>query len=241
MKVETIAYEIEGRSYEGRLVYEPAAGPRPGVVMGPNWMGVTDHAEARARLLGAGRYTVFVADMYGAGVRPADAAQAAALANPLRENPIESRKRILGALAALKKAGTDRGVLDSRLAAVGFCFGGGNVLDLVRAGARLAAAVSIHGDLATPSPAGPGDIKAAVLAVHGSADPVAPKAQRDAFEAEMEAAGARWRLLVIGGAVHAFTDEGMNVPGVAVYDRTASRLAFDATHAFLDEAFASPV
>lgn len=238
MKVEAIAYEIDGKRYEGKLLFEPFAGPRPGVLMGPNWMGVTDEAVARAKLLGEGRYTVFIADMYGAGQRPVDPAQATALADPLREAPDESRRRIAGALDVLKKEAASRGVLDAkRLAAVGFCFGGGNVLDLARTGALVQAVVAIHGDLATQAPAHPGEIKASVLALHGSADPVAPKEQRDAFEAEMNQSGALWRLMIFGGVVHAYTDVGVNIPGVAVYDEPAARLSYQFTHDFIKAAF----
>jgi dienelactone hydrolase len=111
------------------------------------------------------------------------------------------------------------------------------VLDLARAGAALQAVVSIHGDLATPMPATSGEIKAAVLAIHGAPDPVAPKAQRDAYEAEMTAAGCPWRLMVFGGVVHAFTDEGANFPGVAVYDEHAARVTFQMTFDFIKDAF----
>ena len=81
----------------------------------------------------------------------------------------------------------------------------------------MQAVESMHGTLVTPQPAKQGEVKAAVLAVHGAADPIAPKAERDAFEAEMEAAGARWALLTFGHAVHAFTDPQANLAGVAVY------------------------
>jgi dienelactone hydrolase len=238
VKIETIAYEIDGRPYEGKLVFEPGAGPRPGVLMSPNWMGVTAEAAAHATLLGEGRYTVFVADMYGAGKRPAGPAEAGALANPLRAAPTESRRRIAGALDALKREADSRGVLDARrLAAVGFCFGGGNVLDLARSGADVRAVVSIHGDLTSPLPAQPGAIKASVLALHGTADPVAPKEQRDAFEAEMTQAGAHWRMMIFGGVLHAYTDIGANVPGVAVYDESTARQSYQLTHDFIQEAF----
>jgi dienelactone hydrolase len=96
----------------------------------------------------------------------------------------------------------------------------------------------MHGTLATPQPAKRGDIKAAVLAVHGAADPVAPKAERDAFEAEMAQAGARWALMIFGNVVHAFTDPQVNMPGVAVYNETATRHGYALAHAFIADAFA---
>jgi dienelactone hydrolase len=124
-------------------------------------------------------------------------------------------------------------------AAVGFCFGGGNVLELARDGADLAAAVSIHGDLKTALPAGKGTIKAALLVAHGAPDPVAPKADRDAFEAEMNAAGAKWQMLVFSGVLHAYTDQGADVPGVAAWDEPATRQTYALTHQFLADAFAA--
>ena len=104
------------------------------------------------------------------------------------------------------------------------------MIDLARAGADVQAVVSVHGVLATPAPAKKGDIKAAVLVLHGAADPISPKAHRDMFEAEMDAAGARWYALKFGNVVHAYTDVGVNIPPVAVYRRArdAPRLCADA-------------
>src|SRR5262249_62009951 len=113
---------------------------------------------------------------------------------------VNARKRGAAALDTLVKEADKRGIGDaSRKAAVGFCFGGGNVLELARSGAAIDAVVSLHGDLATTMPAKAGDIKAAVFVIHGSKDPVAPKADRDALEAELDGAGANWQLPDFGG------------------------------------------
>src|SRR5215470_15494044 len=174
MTVEPIAYAHEDITFAGTLVYQTGAERRPAVLMAPNWMGVTDKAIARAQLLAAERYVVFVADMYGAGTRPADFGEAAELANPLRVNAPEQRRRIRAAYDALIREAGERRLIDHRRAAIGFCFGGGNVLELARDGTDLAAVVSIHGDLKTAAPAPTGAVKAAVLAIHGVPDPVAP-------------------------------------------------------------------
>jgi len=238
MKVETIKYPMGALTAEGALVYdEKVAGKRPAVLMAPNWLGLTDRAVERGKLVAGDRYVVFVADMYGQGTRPADFGEAAKLANPLRENAVEQRKRIRAAFDTMIAEGNRRNLIDDRRAAVGFCFGGGNVLELARDGADLSAAVSIHGDLKTAQAAKKGAVKAKLLATHGASDPVVPKADRDAFEAEMDAAGAKWQMLVFSGIFHAYTDQGFDVPGVSIWDEPTTRQTYALTHQFIADAF----
>jgi dienelactone hydrolase len=240
MRSEMIKYPMGALTAEGALIYdENVSGKRPALLMAPNWMGMTDGAIERGRLIAAGRYVVFVADMYGAGTRPANFAEAADLANPLRADAIEQRKRIRAAFEAMIAEGEKRALIDERRAAVGFCFGGGNVLELARDGANIAAAVSIHGDLKTALQARKGAVKAALLVAHGAPDPVAPKVDRDAFEAEMDAAGAKWQIVLFSGVLHAFTDQGADVPGVAAWDEPAARQTYALMHQFLTDAFAA--
>lgn len=240
MQTERIKYPMGALTAEGALIYdENVSGKRPAVLLAPNWMGVTDTAIQRGELVAENRYVVFVADMYGAGRRPADFGEAAALANPLRADAIEQRSRVKAAFETMIAQAQKRSLIDDRRAAVGFCFGGGNVLELARDGADLAAAVSIHGDLKTALPAGKGTIKAALLVVHGALDPVAPRADRDAFEAEMNAAGAKWQMVTFSGVLHAYTDQGADVPGIAAWDEPATRQTYALAHQFLADAFAA--
>ena len=239
MHVEQVTYELAGKKYVGALVYdETVKRPRPALLMCPNWMGMRQQAIDRAALLAGDRYVVFCVDMYGEGIRPKDFGEAAALANPLRDDPAEDKRRVRAAYDTFLRLGKERGLINDQRAAVGFCFGGGNALDLARDGADLKAVVAIHSDLKTKAPAKPGDIKAALLVIHGTPDPVVPKADRDAFEAEMDAAGAKWQMLLFSGIFHAYTDEDSNVAGVAIYDENASRQTYALTHAFIADAFA---
>jgi dienelactone hydrolase len=239
MHVEQVTYALNGKNYVGALVYdETFKRPRPALLMCPNWMGMRQHAIDRAALLAGDRYVVFCVDMYGESIRPQDFGEAAALADPLRDDPAEARRRVRAAYDTFLKLGKERGLISDQRAAVGFCFGGGIVLDLARDGADVKAVVAIHSDLKTKAPARPGDIKGALLVIHGAPDPVTPKADRDAFEAEMDAAGAQWQMLLFSGIFHAYTDVESNMAGVAVYDEPAARQTYALTHAFIADAFA---
>ena len=179
-------------------------GPRPLLLMSPNWRGVIKPAIETGQTLAEKGYVVFVADMFGEGNGPVGTENPLEFLQPFVSDVAGMRRRIVAALDTLTKEADRRAVGDiTRRAAIGFCFGGLNVLDLARTGADVQAVVSMHGTLTTPRPAGRGDIKAAVLAVHGAADPVAPKAERDAFEQEMTAAGAPRILVPVDGSENA--------------------------------------
>jgi dienelactone hydrolase len=182
---------------------------------------------------------VFVADMFGEGNGPVGSEDPMEFLKPFMADVAGMRRRVAAGLDTLTREADRRAIGDvTRRAAIGYCFGGLNVLDLARSGADVQAVVSMHGTLSTPQPAQLGDIKAAVLAVHGAADPVAPKAERDAFEQEMTAAGARWALLTFGDVVHAFTDPAADMPGVAKWNEPATRHGYALAHAFIADAFA---
>jgi dienelactone hydrolase len=241
MTVESIFYSVSGISCRGALVWdETVKATRPLLLVAPNWRGVIKPAIETAQMFAGEGYVVFVADMFGEGNGPVGTENPMEFLRPFISDVPGMRRRIAAALDTLTREADRRAVGDiTRRAAIGFCFGGINVLDLARSGADVQAVVSMHGSLGTPQPAKAGDIKAAVLVVHGAADPIAPKAERDAFEAEMTAAGARWAMLTFGGVVHAFTDAKENNPGVAVYDEPATRHGYALAHAYIADAFSA--
>jgi len=238
--IEQISYTAGGRTFVGALVYdETVKTKRPLMLMAPNWLGVSDDAIKRTQMMAGNRYIGFVADMYGEGKVSAGPPEAAGLADALRADPDERRRRIAAALSALEEQAAKRGIGDnSRKAAVGFCFGGGNVLELARAGADLQAVVCLHGDLTTKQPATTaGQIKAPIFVLHGSCDPAADKTQRDAFESEMDAVKAKWQMLVFGGLLHSFCESEADVPGIAEYNAPAARQSYRLLDQFIVDAF----
>ena len=239
MQVETINYSVAGAEFQGELVFDDTtAGLRPLLVMAPNWAGVTPRAVEIGKELAAQGYVVFVADMHGLARRPTGSENPMEFLKPLIADPAMTRARINGALDTLTREAVERKIGNPDLrAAIGYCFGGANVIDLARSGTDVAAVVSMHGNLKSGMEAKSGDVKASILVVHGAQDPIAPKADRDAFEAEMIAAGADWTMLAFGGVFHSFTDPNANRPPSSQFSSKASRYGYSLAHTFIADAF----
>ncbi len=240
--VETrVNYGIDGNLFEGWHVYDDALeGPRPGVLVVHQWTGISDYERRRARMLAEFGYSVFVADVYGAGVRP-QGREAGVEAGKYRRDRELFRSRLLAALALLKNAPeTD----PQRVAAIGYCFGGTGVLELARAGVDLAGVVAFHGGLTSEEGfrAVPGGVRAKVLVLHGAVDPFVPPAEVDAFLTEMNQAGADYQFVAYSGAVHSFThQEAGNDPSRgAAYQEAADIRSWIAMQTFFAEIFTQP-
>lgn len=237
VKTEIVKYNAGGTKFVGFLAYDDAAaGKRPGVLVAPEWWGLNDYAKHRATQLAELGYVALAIDPYGGGKVAADAQEAGRMATALKQNTKELRARAAAALETLKK---NPHVDPSKLAAIGYCFGGTTVLELARGGAELAGVVSFHGDLATPTPAQPGQIKAQVLALHGGDDPFVPPEVVAAFQKEMQNAGAKWQLNIYGGAVHTFTNPDADKRAMkgSAYNATADRRSWREMREFFSEIF----
>ncbi len=240
MAVERIQYQAGGIIGNGALIWnDKISGKRPLLLVMPNWLGVTETIIERATKMAGDKYVAFVACMYGEGKTCDGPAEATEWMTKVRQDRVEGRARVNAALQAMIAEAEKRGIGDaSKKAAVGFCFGGGNVLELARSGAELDAVVSLHGDLATRLPAKKGNVKTAIFVIHGTKDPVSGKADRDALEAEFDGAEANWQILDFGGRLHSFTEEEANMPGVAEYDAGAAHQTFRMLDDFIQDAFA---
>ena len=240
MQARPVEWKLGGDTFSGVLVFDDTnAIRRPGLVMVPNWMGVTPSAIDKARQIAGDDYVVLVADVYGKGQRPKDAKAAGALSRVLRDDRALLRLRVEKSVEVLKaqhgKAPLDAG----RIAALGFCFGGTTALELARAGSDVAAVVSLHGGLSTPLPAKEGAVRTSILVLNGADDRGVSAEDIAAFGKEMDAAGADWQFVNFSGAVHCFAEADANSPPNCLYNERAAKRAFEMTHDFLRERFAA--
>jgi dienelactone hydrolase len=236
MQTQDIDYRGQGVDLRGYLAFdEKGEGKRPGVLVFHEGLGLGDFAMARARMLAELGYVAFAADMFGDRRQARNLQEVANLVGGLRSQPETLRARGRAALAVL--AGLPQ-VEPSKMAAIGFCFGGSVVLELARDGADLAAVVSFHGALATQMPAAPGKVRASVLVLTGADDPLAPPDQVKAFEDEMRNAEVRdWQLVSYGNTLHGFSNPAADgsMMRTAMYNARADRRSWAAMRGFFDE------
>lgn len=234
ISVEFVDYQVEGQSLQGCLVFQKdASGQQPGLVMAPNWMGVSEGAIEQAKLIAEKGYAVLVADLYGTGVRPTNGDEAAAVMNAVKNTPAE-RLRMQGAMDTLLSQ-QHVSIDANKVAAIGFCFGGHCVLELARSGAELKAFVTFHGGLDTEDTDGAKNISGSILVLNGADDPLIPAEQIAGFVEEMKGHNIDWQLINYGGAVHSFTDPSANVPGMSEYNEKVTQRAFAQMYQLFDD------
>ncbi len=235
---QTIEYTQGDTTLEGYLAYpdDKSTAAKPGVIVVHEWMGLNDYAKSRADQLAQLGYVAFAVDIYGKGVRPTTPAEAGAQAGKYKSDRALFRARLLAGLEELKKHNVDV----SRIAAIGYCFGGTGVLELARSGADIKGVVSFHGGLSAGDvPEEP--IKAKILVLHGADDPFVPKAEVEGFEDEMATTKADYKFIAYPGAVHAFTNPNNKgeIPG-ALYNADADAKSWQEMLTFFKEIELNP-
>ncbi|RMH37993.1 MAG: dienelactone hydrolase family protein [Nitrospirae bacterium] len=237
-KVRTtpIAYTHDSVKLVGELAWDDAIqGKRPGVLVVHEWWGLNDYARKRARQLASMGYVAFAVDMYGEGRVTAHPDQAGAWMNEITRNIQLWRARAMKGLAILQQQPL---VDPNRLAAIGYCFGGATVMQLVYMNAPVNGVVSFHGSL--PLPEGPlTGIYPRILIAHGSADPFLTDEHIRAFQQAMDEANLDWQMIIYGGARHSFTNAGADAYGIDAlkYDPRADARSWKHMHLFLEELF----
>jgi len=236
IRTRTIEYHDGDVVLEGYMAWDDSSsGAIPGILVSHAWAGRGEHEERRAEKLAELGYAGFALDLYGKGVRGKNKEENAALMQPFMKDRAMLQRRMLLALAELRK---QKEVDAGKVAALGFCFGGLCVLDLARTGADVLGVASFHGLFAKPDNLDRMTIAAKVLVMHGWNDPMATPDQVLALATELTEAGADWQIHAYGNTLHAFTNPEANDPTLGtVYSGDADRRSWNSLQLFLAEIF----
>jgi dienelactone hydrolase len=242
---KTVAYEQAGAKLAGFLAYDDAkvsaSHPAPGVVLFPEWWGLTDHPKDRARRLAELGYVAFAADMYGAGIVTSDAKKAGELAGQFYGKPLMAER----AQAGLDQLLATKLVDPNRTAAIGFCFGGAVAQSLAYSGAPLTGVVTFHGSLIPLTAETAAKNKAKFLVCHGAVDPLVTPDAVAAFKKAADEQKLDYQFIAYAGAIHAFTNPDSDktaieagLQGKIGYNAAADRRSWQHMRDFFAEIFA---
>jgi dienelactone hydrolase len=240
VKGQTVEYKSGDTVLKGYLAYDDSIkGKRPGILVVHEWWGQNEYARKRARMLAGLGYTAFALDMYGEGKTTEHPNDAGQFAGEVRKNMKQAKARFMAAYDLLKKQKT---VDPKQIAAIGYCFGGGIVLEMARRGVDFAGVVSFHGSLSTDHPAQPGQVKAKILVANGADDPFTKPEQIAAFKKEINNAGVDFKFISYPGAKHSFTNPDADKYGKKynlplAYNAEADKKSWAAMQAFFDKIF----
>ena len=232
MELQAIRYEVDGKSFTGYLADGSGGRRVPGVLVAHEGAGLVEHPKQRTRRLAELGYVAFAMDIFGGTDLPLE--EAKAIVRELRADRAMLRRR---AHAALDVLVAHPGVDAQQLAAIGFCFGGTAVLELVRDAADVRCVVGFHAGLDAPPSSDANKFQGKLLVCLGEQDPVVTAEHRDTFVTEMAAGGVDWQMIVYGGAAHSFTNPDIDAygyPGFA-YDAVADRRSWLAMRNLFDE------
>jgi dienelactone hydrolase len=240
IKGENVDYTANGTTLKGYLAYDDAIkDQRPGILVVHEWWGHNEYARKRARMLAELGYVALAVDMYGDGKTADHPKQAGQFAQELLNNMEIAQARFMAALELLKQ---QKSVDANKIAAIGYCFGGGIVLTMARNGVDLAGVASFHGSLATKNPAKAGAVKAKIIVFQGEADKFVTAEQVKAFQDEMKNAQADLELVTYPGVKHSFTNpeadnlaKKFDLP--LGYDETADKDSWAKLQVFLQRIF----
>src|SRR5712691_5781103 len=203
LKKQWIDYKDGDKPLYGYLVYDDAvAGKRPGVLLAHSRAGMSEATLRDSDMIAKMGYVVFAADIFGKGVLPKEVPEMTALTTIYNQDRPLMRKRVTAGFDVLKASPL---VDATKLAIVGYCFGGTVAVELAETGVPAVGMVAVHGSFRNFTPAAAKNIKGRVLILHGAEDEVAPLEEVNKLVADLRAAKVNWELEVYSGAQHGFT------------------------------------
>ncbi len=201
--LDSVNYKIDGKVFKAYYALPTVVSKRTKTVLIVHeWWGLNEYPKQRALKLAQEGTIGFCIDMYGKGVIAENPAEAQKLATPFYENPALAYKHFM---AGYNEAIKIKGVDTSKMAAIGYCFGGSMVLNAAKMGAPIDLAVSFHGGLAG-IPVDKNKLKATILVCHGAADSFVPDAEVAEFKKQMEENEINMTFISYPNATHAFTN-----------------------------------
>jgi len=210
IKTDSVVYISNGKQSKGYIAFdENKKGKLPVVLVIPEWWGVTNYTKSRARQLADLGYFAIDADLFGKGDTATNPKEAMAFTKPYYTNP---QLALSAVEAAIAKAASYPQADTSRIAAIGYCFGGFIVLNATKLGAPLKATVSFHGDLSGVQPK-KDLIRGDILVCQGGADQFVQEKAQLAFKKSMDSVGAHYTFVVYPGAMHAFSNPNATALG----------------------------
>jgi carboxymethylenebutenolidase len=196
----------------------------PAVVMIHEWWGLNDHIKDMADELASQGYVVLAADLYNGEVAT-DPGRARELSSSVRENPEQAISNLQSAVQYLASLPN---VNSSRIASLGWCFGGGQSLQLALNSEQypLAATVIYYGNLVNDTNE-LSKINWPVLGVFGDQDQSIPVESVNAFEQALNETGITNEIYIYPGVGHAFANpSGDNYAPEETVDAWEKTLAF---------------
>lgn len=240
IKTREITYTAaDGSTLIGYFAAPESVEPVAGIIVAPEWWGRTEYTEQRARELAEHGFAALAIDMYGDKKVTSTASQASEwMMQTFQENTIVDRAK-----AGLATLVAQPEIDATRLAAIGFCYGGKVILDLARSGADLKAVVTFHANLSTQQAAQQDTFKAEVLVLHGELDSMVSLADVESFKQEMNNAHVTAEVIVLKDAKHGFSnplaDERAKANNVDLgYNAEAEKKGLEAMYSLLDRALA---
>ncbi len=235
-----LSYAVDGKNFHGYYAYDDAwTSAKPGVLIVHEWWGHNDYTRARARQLASIGYAAFSMDLYGDGKTADHPKDAKAFSSAAWSDP-DAMKALFEAAEQQLKAQPE--TLKQDVAAIGYCLGGGVVLEMARQGKSFAAVASFHGSLAPKTRAVAGRVKTPILVAHGAADPLIKSEHVADFHVEMVDAGVEYEFISYPGVKHSFTNpaadgfaEKFGMP--VGYDAHADQDSWSQLEGFLARAF----